>query len=153
VLVAYFSKLYVNVGMPNSAVGRSRPLEISLDKAWLVGNLSIQGGQMSVDNGSLAGRWLTAELFRSMRQMEVGTEGEMYNCKESLDAFEFFRALACGARDLGDGGEPKPPCNAISVAIGFTARPANPDTFTKKPIALIDRADENVCPEHTCDEE
>ncbi len=161
-LVARFDQLYANIGMPNPQGGRSRPFEVRLEGAWFVGDLSIVDGQMSIHNGILAGRWRRTEVFLSMRKNAVGTD-QYSQCLERWDTMPLFRSTVCNAQDLGDGGgcitpasgevEQKPPCNAISVGIGFTAKPASPDTFTTKPIKQIVRADaDKLCCKPNCDD-
>jgi hypothetical protein len=154
VLVAKFPQLNINIGMPRSSTGNpSRPLEILLKDAWLVGELTMRDGQMSIDNGICAGRWHTTDLFSSMRQLAVGIEGDpQSNCDRSLDANDLFRLRVCAARDLVDGDQPGLPCNSISAAIRFTASPASPATFTNKPADFIVRADEGTCDKYDCDE-
>jgi hypothetical protein len=148
-LVARFDVLYANIGMPNPAVGRSRPLEVYLEDAWFVGDLSIVDGQMSIHNGILAGRWPTTKVFESMRKNAAGTaQSPSLECVNDLGKNPIVRSTVCDAQDLGDvAGEP---CNAISVGIGFTAKPASIDTFTTKPVN-IDRQGTDGCDECSCD--
>jgi hypothetical protein len=88
----------------------------------LTGNLVKDGTGWKITNGIIAGRWPTAQVFRSLGAIH-GPGGSF--CTNST-LFSYVKTAVCqGADILANASDPvSDPCDSVSFGIGFTADPA-----------------------------
>jgi hypothetical protein len=88
------------------------------------------GGQVwKIDNGSISGRWASAKMLANMATIpDTTNDAGGFLCGDS-GAYQGLKEYICGLQDIaqnssGDNNSPPAPCDAISMAFGFTAEPA-----------------------------
>jgi hypothetical protein len=134
ILVAEFERLVVRARIPYGQKSWSL-VELELRSAHLVARLGPRAArQASLEEGTIAGRTPAAAIL---------TQGMRSGACRDSGSYEALKPLVCASRDLPldparDGRDT--PCDALSLAIGFAARPAliAPGSST--------RTDELPCP-------
>ncbi len=123
-LVASFESLAVGVSFPNN----ERALTIRLVEAYLTGTITVIGDKPQIRGGVIAGRWPFAEALASVNELLINVPilpGLTPLCKTPVR--DTVKSALCGARDLSASSslkDPREPCAAFSVGIGFEASPA-----------------------------
>jgi hypothetical protein len=114
---------------------------IHLVGGFLTGRLEQMDGAWHLRDGTLAGRWPTANLFTTMSQL--GSDGQPLCTDDST--YQLIRDAVCGKRDItAQISGPTAPCDAVSFGMAFDAEPAQ--------LGIIYLGDEGVgggCPEET----
>jgi hypothetical protein len=99
--------------------------ELRLRNAVVAAKLVKQLGRYELVNGIVAGRSGSTDLFQTAAGMTVNFNGSERRMCETPQAVDLLRAQLCPARDLRLAGEdPAAACDALSMAVGFTASPA-----------------------------
>jgi hypothetical protein len=140
---AYVSKGQVVAHMPGqlpivfgdrSFLGGARML---LSESIIVGTLSLfavgddagNAYAYQLTSGTIAGRWPTASLLTTLASIPDSTRDGGYLCGPDSFAYNLIKAAVCQAADISqtignDNQTPLAPCDAVSVGLQFTAKPA-----------------------------
>ena len=100
---------------------------IDLVGSVVTGKLVADGTSFRVEEGQLAGRWATGKLLTSLQALHDPFDQKQYLCNTD-PAYQNVKAAICKGADVTtdlktDGTNT--PCDALSIAIGFTASPAH----------------------------
>ena len=145
-LVAYFPKFAVGLPFPNN----DRLLTIALNEAYVVGTLTKVGTEYEVTDGVITGRWPAADALININELRinnVGAPGSTPVCKSALVS-GLVKPAICGALDLASSSAEKDasaPCDSISVAVGFQAKPGDFGTGRKGAPLPTDCPDAGGC--------
>lgn len=145
-LVAYFPKFAVGLPFPNN----DRLLTIALNEAYVVGTLTKVGTEYEVTEGVITGRWPAADALLNINELRinnVGSPGSTPVCKSTLVS-GLVKAAICGGLDLSSSSAEKDaaaPCDSISVAVGFQAKPGDFGTGRKGTPLPTDCPDAGGC--------
>ncbi len=142
-LVARFKQLLVSLTVPSA----ERDLDLLLDEAWILGDLTVTNGEARVTNGIIAGRWQTPKLLAAVGELKL--LGQPI-CQRADIFADLVKTYVCRAQDLStSSADPvSAPCGAVSAGFRFVAGPANPDTFTRAPVKVTPPTD--LCKSDTC---
>ncbi len=143
-LVARFKQLLVSLTVPSA----ERDLDLLLDEAWLLGDLSVVNGEARLTNGIIAGRWQTPKLLGAVGELKLAGQPI---CQRPDIFAGLVKTYVCSAQDLAaSSAEPvSAPCGAISSGFRFVAGPAHPDTFVRPPVKVTPPTDlckSDICP-------
>jgi hypothetical protein len=120
------------------AGGAGNLISVRLSEGFLTGTLTMVDGQLEIDDGVLAARWGQHDIFASLSSYRPGSEGQGF-CTNSglyIDA----KSALCDALDIRlNSADPAAlPCDALSLGIGFTAKPIQPLSEVGPPVLLTD---------------
>jgi hypothetical protein len=99
---------------------------IDLKGSVVVGTLVAEGSGYRIESGSVAGRWPTNRLLPSLEVLPDPFDSSRHLCGDSL-GYAYVKELICDGQDIVTDlkqDNTTAPCDALSVSIGFTARPA-----------------------------
>jgi hypothetical protein len=92
-------------------------------------------------DGQMAGRWNVSELLGALQNLAIGST---YLCR-GTPLYENVKGLICQAADImtspGDDRTGQT-CDAVSLAFGFTADPANIGAVVATPVKTATCADD-----------
>ena len=116
VLVARFD-------FPVRLFSNARPF--TLRGSVLSGTLVPAPGGYALQDGRFAGRWSARELLTSLQAVADPFAPGMFLCGTSV-TYQNVKSQICAAADLSNnlGIDPSAPCDALSIALGFSAEPA-----------------------------
>lgn len=98
---------------------------IPLKGAIVVGTLTRTAAGLSLSNGHFAGRVSTSQILSRMQILPDPFSTGNFLCGSDV-TYQAVKGAICGASDVSTNllGDPSTPCDAISLALGFTAEPA-----------------------------
>jgi hypothetical protein len=116
-----------HVDFPISLGSASNAFVVDLSDGLIVATLVRDGGAARIDEGQLAGRWNTTQLLTAFQAVSDPVNGTQYLCGTN-GTYQNIKKLVCRGVDIAtnplDDGMGKP-CDALSVAVSFSASPAH----------------------------
>lgn len=119
-----------------STVGQ--PVKVTLDSGHILGQLDLQGGVVRGLKGTLAGRWKARDFLTNLQGVPDPVQAGQYLCGSSL-TYTVIKSSVCNHRDIADNPDndgKNTTCDAVSMAIGFDARPARLGPIQAAPAPL-----------------
>jgi hypothetical protein len=137
--VAYVSggTLVMHVSFPISlGTAGTGSLSVDLTGGVLTGQVEpADAGTYRLTDGQIAGRWNVPELLGALQNLAIGSS---YLCRGTV-LYENVKGLICQAADIMTSpGDDKTgaTCDAVSLAFGFTADPANIGEVVATPLKV-----------------
>lgn len=99
---------------------------IDLKGSVVVGTIAPEGSGYRIDDGMVAGRWPTNRLLPALEVLPDPFDPSRHLCGDSL-GYAYVKSLVCDGQDIvADIKQDNmaAPCDALSISVGFTARPA-----------------------------
>jgi hypothetical protein len=129
--VAYVANdtLVAHVKIPIVVGSTQYPVTINFDSGLIVAKLVMSPDRKSLVSmtGTLAGRWDTTKLLTSLQTLpDPFGDGGSHLCKGTA-VFQGIQTTVCDGVDIvadNTADNQGVPCNAVSLALGFTAVPA-----------------------------
>jgi hypothetical protein len=138
VLVAQFPEIPITFGGRANLGGAV----MDLTQAILVGKLtpfsfSTGGSSYAIENGSISGRWGSSKLLSNMATIPDPTQDSgAFLCGPDT-AYQLLKTYICSLQDIpsnpGFDISRNSPCDAISMAFGFSAEPARLGVVAPQP--------------------
>lgn len=120
-LVAFIDRGYALKLIPGNP--RAPTLQFELQRAVLVGRLEeSEEGEYQLAEGAIAGRQAVADVLRTFGQLGVCDQGDFSELHDSLERYLGNYADVA----LDDDGSGAAPCDGVSTAMRFEARPIHP---------------------------
>jgi hypothetical protein len=104
----------------------AQPVKVTLDSGHILGALDVQNSVVRGLKGTLAGRWKARDFLTSLQGVPDPVQSGAYLCGGSL-TYTVIKSSVCNHRDIADNPDndgKNTTCDAVSMAIGFEARPA-----------------------------
>jgi hypothetical protein len=97
--------------------GTLRPVSLFANNTWVL------------EGGSISGRWQAQKLLSNMATIpDPTTDAGLFLCGDADAPYQLLKQYICTLQDITASGPDNPtapaPCDAISMAFGFTAEPA-----------------------------
>jgi hypothetical protein len=136
-LVAPFQDLQITFGGRADIGGAVMDLSDAIIVAPLIPfDFPNGGSSWTVDGGTVAGRWGSAKLLGNMATIPDPTsDSGAFLCGSNDLAYQYLKTYICALQDITSNGNDNvgAPCDAISMAFGFTAGPAQLGIVTALP--------------------
>jgi len=107
-------------------VGGVASIMIDLTDSVVVGTIVRDGESYRIDRGTVAGRWQTTKLLTSLEVIPDPFADGGFLCGPST-TYALAKELVCSGQDIVSNlrrDNTGAPCDAVSLSIDFTSRPA-----------------------------
>jgi hypothetical protein len=101
-------------------------VSLDLDSVVVVADLVPDtNGAFRLENGTVAGRWATSKLLDLVAGLE-DPFGDGGNICFGSPTYRTLKGMVCKNADIfhAPSSDPSQPCDALAIAMGFTASPA-----------------------------
>lgn len=123
-LKAYVTGNVIVASLPDAGIvlgSGANDITLDITAGLMVGTIVSVGSSYGIRDGLLAGRWKTQDVFNTISKFRDGSDKPI--CSGQL-LYDSLKAQICGNADIYSGlGKPTDPCDALSIALGFTADP------------------------------
>jgi hypothetical protein len=110
-----------------SVVNGTAAITVDLKGSVVVGTLVPDGNSWRVDDGTLTGRWPSSSLLTALEVLPEPAPSTAFLCGDGGVYRNIVQPLICNGQDIATLSRDDrlgQPCDAISLSLGFTARPA-----------------------------